>query len=175
MSHENIFRRFIDAERGQLELNRKNGYLPYGTTVYHAQQYVEKTIKGALTECGEIPDRGHWIPTYLDKLAMKVPGMREDPLFRDMRGLCWELSEEYNRCRYPDMDREGGGEYDPKDVKRYVDMACSIVSWVGKFELPCDEPVSNSVRIGFRRRSRIIADTPAYRRTVSEYSGLLRA
>lgn len=97
----------------------------YGITdvpCFHAQQMVEKSLKGLLTWHGISFGRTHDLMVLLADVVKIVPG------FDDMRPVCEELSEFAVDVRYP------GGISEPPEgeAERFVAEAESILGRVRK-------------------------------------------
>ena len=140
---------------------------------YH--QYVEKTLKDALEITTSEIRRGHNLVTLLGELAEGCGASGADG-YDDVESMCKRLTKHYYDARYPDDRTFVQKFYTVDDARQAVEDAEHVVEWMGRLEVL--EGVlykdSWSVRRGTCHGPHTIADTSAYRRTVSEYSRLLR-
>lgn len=92
---------------------------------FHAQQFVEKILKGVLEEEGVIPPRIHDINALckkVEKLGIKVPLTENQSLL---------LSSVYIDTRYPpDAGLLPEGDPDKSDVQIAVNAVLRIKEWV---------------------------------------------
>lgn len=59
MSFRSVFKRYVEHEATQLEINTNAGYLDYAGTCFHSHQYAEKALKAKLSEFGLENDKTH--------------------------------------------------------------------------------------------------------------------
>jgi len=97
----------------------------YRSICFHAQQYVEKVLKGILEEKGDAIPRIHDINALVrrvEKLGIKVPLTENQILF---------LSSVYIDTRYPpDVGLLPDGEPQKKDTEIAVKAAKKIREWI---------------------------------------------
>ena len=165
-------------DREQMDINvsdKRNPYAPYASTCFHAHQFVEKTLKDALEIKISEVRRGHNLVSLLGELAEKC-GASDDDRYDEVEEMCKRLTKHYYDARYPDDRTFVQRVYTVDDARQAVEDAEQVVEWIGGLEV-LDGVLykdSWSVRRGARHKVRTFSDTPAYRRTVSEYSKLLR-
>lgn len=92
---------------------------------FHAQQYVEKILKGVLEGAGEIPPRTHDINALvkrLEKLNIRIP-LTEDEILL--------LSSLYIDTRYPpDISLMPNGAPEERDAEIALGAAKKIQNWI---------------------------------------------
>lgn len=171
------YRLGIDSDVEQLELNEKGErpFAPYASTVFHAHQYLEKTLKDAYYLVSGESLEGHDLDDLFIDLAT-MSGKLGDDEYDDMLEICQRLSRQYIPARYPDKRTGMETEYTEDQARDFVADARRVVKWIGIIEIRKDVRYVDSftIRHGIRRRAQRIADTPGYRRIVSEYSKILR-
>lgn len=164
-----------DPEEGSSSDSDDDSFMPYMSTCYHAEQYVEKVIKDAIfcvtgERLGE-----HTLDTYIEHLAMSLDVDTESEEFDRIFNICKEFRTHYNDFRYPTR-WNAENPITRETAKEYVRKSKEVVDWIGGLEIldGVSYRDSWSVRRGIRPRVRIIADTPGYCRIVSEYSKIFR-
>ena len=94
---------------------------------YHAQQYVEKVLKGVIEGAGKKPPRVHDLGILIrecEELVQDFPLVEDEILF---------LSSVYIDSRYPpDVGLLPGGEPSKRDAKTAIRAVRKVSDWVSK-------------------------------------------
>ncbi len=138
---------FAKEDLGMARELLEGGHHPEGVT-FHCQQAVEKMLKGALRDAGQIPPRIHDLMKLLDLCEPAVPGSA------GLRDVCHALNKYYVPARYPDAFAGSGPEGLPilEDARKAVEAAAHAWDFFEARRRPQVKERRGAYRAGRRRR-----------------------
>ena len=149
MSLKGAFSKFAQTDREQYVQNKGHGSTPFASTCYHAQQYAEKSLKGAISSCGGDFNPTHNLTKLVRNLSLLTNTDTTDSEYNDVMRRSSFLTRLYDDSRYP--NHHGNDRmFTENDADTAMENAEFIAAWAESladgFTMTSESPRSTTCR-----------------------------